>query len=505
MVITKKIITSREEKQALDFWDEYYKALQNTDIVDATETPEEQEQRIKDLEADPIKWMLHYFEKYCTHAFTPFHLRLIRRAIENPEIYLVNAWSRELSKTGVTFLVMMYLHLTGRKKFTLMISATKDAAVRLLRPYKLAFEKNPRLRNDYGDQVNYGHWSEDEFVTRSGSMFLAVGAGQAPRGARNEELRPDSVIMDDFDTDEDCRNPDLIDKKWNWFEQAVYGTRSISNPMLVIFNGNIIADVCCIKKAIEIADYYEIVNIRDKKGKSTWPDKNTEEMIDRILSKISQASAQKEYFNNPIVLGKVFEKLNYGKIQPLHKYKFLIAYTDPSYKKNADYKATALIGKWKDEYHVIWVGCDQTSTAKMLDWQFEILDLVADRTAVYFWIEWPWIDDMLKQEIKAANKRHNRTLSLKPDDRKKPDKFYRIESNLEPLNRSGKLVFNEELKGKPYMKNMEFQFLALSPKSRANDDGPDAVEGGVWRVNHKSKESSGSIQIYAYRPNQKRY
>lgn len=497
---------SREDKAALDFWEEYYKSVQNTDIVDSSEPEEEKEKRIKRLEADPIEWMKHHFEKYCTANFTDFHKRFIRRAIENPEIYLTNAWSRELSKTGVTFLVLMYLHCTGRKRFTLMISATKDAAERLLKPYKLAFEKNPRLRNDYGDQVNYGSWAGDDFTTKSGSRFIAVGAGQAPRGARNEELRPDSIIMDDFDTDEECRNPDLIDKKWDWFEQAVYGTRSISNPMLVIWNGNIIADNCCIKKAILVSDYYEIVNIRDKNGMSTWPDKNTEEHIDRVLSKISKASAQKEYFNNPIVLGKVFEKLHYGKMRPLKDYKFLIAYTDPSYKKNGDTKATAVIGKWKDEYHVVRMYCGHVNTSVMLDWQYDILNWVNDKVSVYFWIEWPWIDDMLKQEIKAANKRHKTTLPLKPDERYKPEKFFRIESNLEPLNSNHKLIFNEKYKDDDdHMKETEFQFKALSPKSRAHDDAPDGVEGAVWKINKKVKENVAPPMVIPSTQNQKRY
>ena len=86
------------------------------------------------------------------------------------------------------------------------------------------------------------------------------------------------------------------------------------------------------------------------------------------------------------------------------------------------------------------------------------------------YIEWPWIDDTIKREIKKANKRHNKTLNLKADERTKPDKFYRIESNLEPLNTNGKLIFDEELRDTPDMKEFEFQFLALSPKSRANDD-----------------------------------
>ncbi|MCP1997291.1 hypothetical protein [Flavobacterium sp. HSC-61S13] len=496
---------SKEDKVALDFWEEYYKSLKNTEVVDTSEPEEEKLSRIKRLEADPEAWFKYYFEKYCSAEPMPFHKRSTKRVLNNAEWYEVRPWSREMSKSGRTMLEMMYLHCTGQKRFTFMISANKDSAERLLKPYKLAYEKNQRLRHDYGDQVNYGSWASDQFTTKSGSYFIAVGAGQAPRGARNEELRPDSIIMDDFDTDEECRNPDLIDKKWDWFEQAVYGTRSISNPMLVIFNGNIIAENCCIKKAMKVADFFEIINIRDKNGKSTWPTKNTEANIDRVLSKISKASAQKEYFNNPIVLGKVFEKLHYGKMRPLKDYKFLVAYTDPSYKKNGDTKATALVGKWKDEYHVLRMYCGHVKTSTMLDWQYDILSWVNDRVAVYFWIEWPWIDDMLKEEIKLANKRHSITLSLKPDERSKPDKFYRIESNLEPLNENLKLIFNEEIKENDYMKESEFQFKALSPKSRAHDDAPDAVEGGVWKVNNKVKENVGPPSIILPFENKKRY
>lgn len=496
---------SRDDKIALDFWSEYYKSLQNTEVVDTSEPEEEKQKRIERLESDPEQWFTYYFEKYCTAEPMPFHKKSTKRVLSNPEFYEVRPWSREMSKSGRTMLEMLYLHCTGKKKFTFMISATKDAAERLLKPYKLAFEKNPRLRNDYGDQVSYGSWTSEDFTTKSGSRFIAVGAGNAPRGAREEELRPDSIIMDDFDTDAECRNPDLIDNKWKWFEQAVYGTRSISNPMLIIFNGNIIAENCCIKKAMEVADFFEIVNIRDKNGKSSWPTKNTEEMIDRALSKISKESVEKEYYNNPIVMGKVFEKLNYGKMRSLKDYKWLIAYTDPSYKKNGDTKATALIGKWKDEYHIIKMYCGHVSTAQMLDWQYDILNYVNDKVPIYFIIEWPWIDDMLKQEIKLANVRHKITLALKADDRDKPDKYHRIEANLDPLNRNGKLIFNEDLKDNPHMKETEFQFKALSPKSRAHDDAPDSVEGGVWSVNNKTKQNTAPPKTYTPKPNQKRY
>lgn len=57
------------------------------------------------------------------------------------------------------------------------------------------------------------------------------------------------------------------------------------------------------------------------------------------------------------------------------------------------------------------------------------------------------------------------------------------------------------------MEAMEFQFLALSPTSRANDDGPDAVEGAVWKINHKLRfeENVAPPKIWEAPPNQHRY
>ena len=494
------------DKRAEFDWDEFVQDMNRDAPIQSNESEQEKRKRVAALEEDDEAWFKYYFSTFYTSEPAKFHKKATRRVIDNPEFYEVRAWSRELSKSGRTMMEVLKLCLTGKKKNVVLTSNSKDNAERLLKPYKVLLEKNNRIINDYGAQEKYGSWSDSEFITRKGVAFRAIGAGQSPRGTRNENVRPDVLLIDDFDTDEDCRNPDIVDKKWDWLERAFYATRSISNPLLVIFCGNIIAEHCCIKKAIEIADYSEVINIRDKKGKSTWPEKNTEAMIDRALSKISYISQQGEYFNNPITKGKVFEKLHYGKMMPLNRYKFLIAYTDPSYKKGGDYKATALIGRYKDEYHVIRMYCAQTTTAKMLDWQYEILGEVAGKTAVYFYIEWPWIDDTLKIEIQKANARHKVTLPLKPDPRDKPDKFFRIESLLEPLNRDAKLIFNEKLKGTEHMKNCEDQFLALSPKSRANDDGPDAVEGGVWQVNSKTIADTSQIQTSAGgRKNNKRW
>lgn len=52
------------------------------------------------------------------------------------EWYEVLSWSRELAKSTIVFMCMMYLVLTGKKKNVLLISNSHENAVRLLEPYK---------------------------------------------------------------------------------------------------------------------------------------------------------------------------------------------------------------------------------------------------------------------------------------------------------------------------------------------------------------------------------
>lgn len=493
--------TIAEDRKAAGEWDDYLRGLFRADVIDLNETPEERLKRIADLEkpGNEEKWFKHYFPNYYSSEAAPFHIKSTRLLFANLEYYLTRAWSREMAKDARTMMELIRAAVTKIKRSVLLISSSQDKAVKLLRPYKICFESNQRLINDYGEQMTYGEWTDSAFKIKAGCSFVAIGVGQTPRGLRNEEVRPDVLLMTDLDTDEDCRNPEMVDKNWAWFEKAAYPTRSVNKPTWVIWLGNIIAEYCCIKKAIEISDRVEIVNIEDKDGNSNWPQKNSLENIQRIKSKISYAAFQGEYMNNPVTNGKVFKEVYYGKMRPLKDYQFLVSYCDPSYKKKGDYKAVVLIGKCRDEYHVIRTYCNQTTTGDMLDWHYEIAKLVNGVVPVYYYVEWPWIDDPLKIEIEASNIKYGFKLPLRPDDRDKPDKYHRIESSLEPLNRNGKLIFNEQQKGDAHMTNMEAQFLALSPTSRAHDDGPDAVEGGVFVINSKTVNDTSKVVVNKFK------
>ena len=455
------------DRSALVSWAEYCKDIQNSTPVDSNMTLAEREKHKLYLEAHPIEWIQFFFPKYAKYEFAPFQIKAINRVLAHDEWYEVLSWSRELAKSTIWMFIVMFLALTGKKRNVMLAAATLDAAKRLLAPYRANFESNGRIKAYYGDQYTLGSWTDDEFIAKCGCAFRAIGAGSAPRGSRNEAIRPDVLLVDDFDTDEDCRNMDIVNKKWEWYEQAFYATRSISEPTLIGWAGNIIARDCCVVRAAKLANHHDIVNIRDKNGRSTWPQKNTEEHIDRTLGKISAASAQKEYFNNPITEGEVFKEITYGKIPPLKKFDFLIAYGDPApgenKSKNSSTKANILMGMIGPKLYIIKPFLDRGLNAEFIEWYVAHQEYVQGKTTVYNYMENnklqdPFFQQVFKPLVSKVRQEKKIQLYITPDEEKKTEKGTRIEANLEPLNREGNLIFNEAEKDNPHMKRLEDQF-----------------------------------------------
>lgn len=502
-----------DDLKAYREWNEYYRSLKRDMAVDSL-SDAERRRKLARLEKDPVEWIRFFFSEYARYPFTGFHKKAIRRICLNPEWYEVLSWSRELAKSTVVFMCMMYLVCTGRKRNVLLISNSAENATRLLEPYRKAFESNSLLKAYYGDLREYGSWKSDEFSLSTGCAFRALGALESPRGTRKDAIRPDAVIVDDYDTDQDCRNPDTLKKKWDWFEQALFPTRSVSEDLLVVFCGNIIAQDCCVKRAGEKADSWDIVNIRDRDGRSTWPEKNTEERIARIESKISARAFQQEYMNNPLAEGETFREVRWGKCPPLTKLRFAVAYGDPapsnSKNKATSFKAVFLVGYHDGVFYVYTGYLDHVVNDEFVNWYYYIRDYTGERTQVYNYIENNKLQDPFYEQVfiplfseKAEMRGH---IGIIPDTRKKPEKFDRIEGNLEPLNRQGRLVLNIDERDNPHMKRLEGQFLLVNRAMKAPADGVDCIEGAVWILNQKiSTLTAGSYTVGERRRNNKRY
>ena len=482
--------------QAAKEWNIYFNNFIAEVSADKTESAKQKQCRIDKLESDFEEWKKYYFPKYCFAPAASFHKRSSRRILSSPEWYESRVWSRDLAKDTLCMFETLYQTLTKRKKNVLLISNSFDKAVELITPYKINLEKNERIINDYGVQQMPGSWTAGDFVTTQGVSFLAVGAEQSPRGSRNEEVRPDKIIISDIDTDSDVRNPEIINKRWQWFEKAVFPTRSASNDFQVIFLGNLIAKDCCVSRAMKMADRVDMVNLEDANGNSSWPEKITQENIARIRSKISTAAYQAEYMNNPLTEGSVFKEIKWGKVPPLSRFPFLVNYADPSPSNNVksntnSCKSNILLGILDGKVYVIDGYLDRVTNEEFVNWFYYIDRRVAEKTTVYYLIENnklqnPFYEQVIKPLIEKKSIREGKIIPITTDPRTKPDKFSRI-SNLEPLCREGVLVFNEDERENPHIKRLEEQFLLAEPKLSAPADGPDCVEGAWWIANIKTR------------------
>lgn len=512
------------DKQALARWEELRASIKSSTPVNRTETQVQKLARIAQLEADPQAWKEYYFPKYFKYKSPKFHIlasrRLHRKFAANKHHYEVRHWARGLSKSTTTMFDFLFFALTGKLKNIMLISSTWDAAAEHLTKYMVQLDSNQRIIEDYGLQERAGSWAAGEFTTQKGVKFLAVGAGQSPRGTSNEEIRPDGVIVDDFDTDVECLNIDIIDKKWNWFEKAVMFTVDVSEPYLVVWLGNIIAEDCCVVRAGKMADHCEIIDIREN-GVSVWIEKNSEKDIDYLLSKVSYEAGQQEFFNNPMRVGKAFPEMTYGRVPRINEPQFMLIYCDPgtsnrdkpTAKSKASNSAKAVVVmSFRGQYRYVHkVFVDHANMNTFIEWVFTAADYASGAKALYLFIENntlqdPFFSQVINPAIQAKNKERGKSVHLMPDARNKGDKYTRIEATLEPINRNGLLILNKYEEDDPHMKRLDAQFKSASPNSKTMD-APDAVEGGTFIINTKAGSLNATISTRNYNPksNKKRF
>ena len=495
--------TIQATKQAYIDWQEYRAALKKSTTIDNSESYGEKQRRINRLEADPEAWFAYYFPAFCTAPPADFHKRATKRIINNPEWFETRNWSRELAKSTRTMFEVLHLSLTGKKRTWLLISNSEDNATRLLEPYKANLDSNQRIINDYGEQRSFKKWRNKEFVTKQGVSFRALGADQSPRGTKNDNFRPDGIIVDDMDTDQDCLNPDIITKRVNWFFEAVIPTRAINIPLLVIACGNIIAEYCCMTEMMKKADKVDIVNIRTN-GVSSWIEKNSEAHIDRVLSMMPYASAQKEYFNNPQTKGRIFKDLKYERIPPLSAMEQIVIYGDPSTSnsesKKSSFKVVAMLGRRKEKTYVIKMFCKQCGQSEFIQAYYDMYTIVtaAGCTASYYMecnsLQEGFFDTFYEPEFKRISRQKGAAVFIKKDQRAKANKFTRIEATLEPPYRLDWLIFNQAEKEDESMKETEGQFKSVSPTYGGAIDAPDCVEGG-----YKILDKKGGMALNTFR------
>lgn len=112
--------------------------------------------------------------------------------------------------------------LGGLREFqhAFIVGASMDKAAERLHAIRRIFEKNEMLIHTFGD-LKGQPWSDERIELNTGRTIQAMGRGQAIRGTKNEDFRPDFIIVDDIEDAQSVSTPEGRKKVSDWFHDEL--------------------------------------------------------------------------------------------------------------------------------------------------------------------------------------------------------------------------------------------------------------------------------------------
>lgn len=122
--------------------------------------------------------------------------------------------------TTLTFKGTMHTIVYGYKHYPIIISDSSEQAEGFLDNIRVEFEENEFLKEDFGDLTGKV-WRSNVLITSTNIKVEAIGSGKKIRGRKHRNWRPDLIVLDDIENDENVRTPEQRSKLENWFLKAV--------------------------------------------------------------------------------------------------------------------------------------------------------------------------------------------------------------------------------------------------------------------------------------------
>lgn len=122
--------------------------------------------------------------------------------------------------TTFTFKDDLHAAVYAYKHYIIILSDSSDQADGFLTDIKTELEENHALREDFGELIGKV-WKASVILLSNGVKVEALGAGKKIRGRRHKQWRPDLIVCDDLENDENVNTKEQREKLKNWYNKAV--------------------------------------------------------------------------------------------------------------------------------------------------------------------------------------------------------------------------------------------------------------------------------------------
>lgn len=469
------------EKDFIKQYEELRNWIRNSVQVFKDDSPESKERRMLKAEKDKFYFAQTYFPHYCEDSFADVHKEMFDLSdIYNTPVVLYGG--REIAKsTIISFFDEMHKTCFRKNKFTEFICDTQEtAASEFLLPIRAELEENPRLLEDFGEQKT-SIWKMDDFVTRSGKRFLALGPKMGAKGKKHRSSRPDRVIIEDFENQNSPKKKSILKRRLKFILTDVMKSVN-SKKWQFIFIGNYFSKKTIIH--ILLTDdrfkhwvrkgYSWLIDVNGKL-KSIWEHRiSTKQLLNEQLE--DPVTFRTERLQKPDDEEAVFmeEWIQYYEPKDIDLLDLpVVTYKDPSALKGEEhcYKAIIVLAVDKSSatYYVLHAWIKKSSKWKAVNVHF---DLSEDYNSVVDAVESNGFQATLKEDYEMIEMKRGKRLNLKMISSRLP-KDVRI-TKLSSLIERGyiKFIRNSSDQNELIDELMDFpdgEYL----------DGPDALAGAV--------------------------
>ena len=289
----------------------------------------------------------------------PFHLEMWGLCSSNESQVAIAAPRKHAKSTAITYAYILTMLFTRKKSFCLLVSNTESQASEFLMSIKSELESNEVLQTKYGIK---GLEKDTETniicVLNDGHKFRiqAKGSEQKVRGLKWGHQRPDLIVCDDLEEDEQVMSPERRSKFRKWFMNALVPCGSDTCWIRVV--GTILHQDSMLKRLMDNKEwkhlFYEAEDGNFKK--LLWPEKFSEKDLRKIRQNFIEdgnpEGYSQEYRNQPVDIQRAFFKKDFF-------YDFEREKDGTWIKPNLEYFAAAdfaISEKEKADYTVIIVG-----------------------------------------------------------------------------------------------------------------------------------------------------
>lgn len=180
-----------------------------------------------------------YFSEFCNLLPCEFHHEQYKemKRIEDSGggETIITAAPRESAKSTLWNTIYTANNAVyGKKHYIVLVSDSSDQAVDDLKQVKTALEENEYILEDFGRLKSDSLWKSDAILTKTDVLICAKGSGKKIRGIKHKQWRPDLIILDDVENDENVQSADQRKKLLNWFNKVVMNAGSKYTDVVVI-------------------------------------------------------------------------------------------------------------------------------------------------------------------------------------------------------------------------------------------------------------------------------